>query len=256
MRLYYSPCLAVEFQVPVKKTPSSEHDGLCQSVLESVLMFEPYEIGPFECGYCGNIAPFKVAAENSEITSEECEEDDELWGRTTRIFERGWVYRMLICSICKKATFDRVFHLDGLPEDDETLYPEPISVPVGLPNRVANEFKSALLERRRNPNGYAALLGRVLDAVCADRGIPNNQAGKLVTLGSRVKILVAKDKLSAVQGAVGLRNIAAHADLGSLVPDDVQYLETLVRYILDHLYVIPEVNRKASQRKQQPTTNS
>jgi hypothetical protein len=218
-------------------------------------MFEPYEIGPFECGYCGNMTRFKVAAENSEITSQEYEEDDELWGRTTRTDERGWVYRMLICSICKRATFDRVFYLDGLPEYDETLSPEPISVPVGLPIRVANEYKTALLERRRNPNGYAALLGRVLDAVCTDRGIPNHEAGRSVTLGPRLDKLVAQNKLRVVRGAVGLRNIAAHSDLGSLAPEDIPYLETLVRYILDHLYVIPEVNRKALHLRQEPTTN-
>jgi len=36
-----------------------------------------------------------------------------------------------------------------------------------------------------------------------------------------------------------LRNVAAHADLGGLVPEDIPYLEALVGYILDHLYVIP-----------------
>jgi hypothetical protein len=50
-------------------------------------MFEPYEIGPVECGYCGNMAKFKVAAENSEITSHKYEEEDELWGHTTRTNE-------------------------------------------------------------------------------------------------------------------------------------------------------------------------
>ena len=37
----------------------------------------------------------------------------------------------------------------------------------------------------------------------------------------------------------------AHADIGDLLPEDVPYLETLVRYILDHLYVIRAVNQKA-----------
>ena len=174
----------------------------------------------------------------------------------TRTIEHGWVYRMLICSICKKATFDRVFYQDGEPQHDEPLYPEPISVPDGLPTRVEKEYRDALMERRRNPNGYAALLGRVLDAVCTDKGIPNRNSDGSVTLGPRLDKLVAQNKLKAVSGAFGLRNIAAHSDLGSLAPEDVPYLETLVRYILDHLYVIPEVNRKASQRRQQPITNS
>lgn len=40
-----------------------------------------------------------------------------------------------------------------------------------MPDSVAKEYGEALKERRRNPNGYAALLGRVLDAVCTERGI-------------------------------------------------------------------------------------
>jgi hypothetical protein len=223
--------------------------------MESFLMFEPYEIGPFECGYCGNMTKFKVAAENSEITSQEYEDDVDLWGPVTRTVEHGWVYRMLICFICKRATFDRVLWQDGEPDYDEMLYPEPITVPVGLPNQVANEYKDALLERRRNPNGYAALLGRVLDAICTDKGISSYHSGRPVTLGPRLNKLVTQNNLSVVRGAVGLRNVAAHSDLGSLASEDVPYLETLVRYILDHLYVIPAVNRKALQLRQQPTTH-
>ena len=215
-------------------------------------MFEPYEIGPIECAYCGNVAKFTVAAEHSEITSREFEEQDGPWGSSTRTVEWGWVYRMFICSQCKKASFDRVYYRDGDLEYDEPLYPEPISVPEGLPTLVEKEYRDALTERRRNPNGYAALLGRVLDAVCTDRGIPSSSGGRPMTLGPRLKKLAADNGLNAVDGAVGLRNVAAHSDLGGLTAEDIPYLETLVRYILDHLYVISAVNQRALDVRQNP----
>jgi hypothetical protein len=169
--------------------------------------------------------------------------------------ERGWVHRMLICSSCGRASFDRLFVDDGVPEEMEMLYPEPIIVPDGLPAKIAEEYAAALKERRRNPNGCAALLGRVLDAVCTDRGIPRKRPdGGPMFLGARLAKLVEKENLAVVSGATGLRNIAAHSDLGGLLREDVPYIESLVRYILDHLYIIPAVNAKAVATSRGATT--
>jgi hypothetical protein len=63
-------------------------------------------------------------------------------------------------------------------------------------------------------------------------------------------MLVSQENLSAVEGATGLRNVASHADLGALLPEDVPYLDGLIRCILDHLYVIPAVNQKAIDTQQ------
>ncbi len=209
-------------------------------------MPEPYEVGPIVCGYCGNTTKFTVVAHDfSQVVTYEWEEKI-AWGTLENSVERGWVHRMLMCPICKRASFDRVFTHDGVPEEMELLYPEPIIVPDGLPQKIAKEYGNALKERRRNPNGYAALLGRVLDAICTDRNIPKKKPdGKPLFLGVRLAVLAKKEKLTPIGGAVGLRNIAAHSDLGDLLPEDVPYLEAPVKYILDHLYVIPAVNRRA-----------
>ncbi len=209
-------------------------------------MLETYDIGPLDCGYCGNTAPFTVVAQDfSQIVTHEFEQETP-WGTIDNSIDRGWVYRMLLCSVCKRASFDRVFTHEGEPEETELLYPEPIIVPDGLPSRVATEYGAALKERRRNPNGYAALLGRVLDAVCTDKGISSHQPnGRPVFLATRLATLVTLANLTAVGGATGLRNVAAHADLGALQPEDVPFLEALIRYVLDHLYVIPAINQKA-----------
>lgn len=214
-------------------------------------MSEPYEIGPIECGYCGNTAPSTVVAQDfSQVVKQEFEHETP-WGMVDAAIERGWIHRMLICSVCKRASFDRVFADDGYPEEVELLYPEPIVVPDGLPDKVSREYGAALKERKRNPNGYAALLGRVLDAVCTDKGIDSHKPdGRPIFLGKRLATLASQQNLAAVGGATGLRNVAAHADLGGLLPEDVPYIEALIRYILDHLYVIPAVNQRAIDTEQ------
>jgi hypothetical protein len=213
--------------------------------LEELAVRENYEIGPLQCEYCGNTTSFTVVAEDfSGVVTHEFEHPTP-WGVMDDSVSRGWVHRMLICPVCKKASFDRVFTHDGEPEEVELLYPQPIVIPAGLPDRVAKEYADALKERRRNPNGYAALLGRVLDAVCSDRGIPSQKAdGRPIFLGKRLDQLITQEGLAKVHGATGLRNVAAHADLGGLVPEDIPYLEALIRYVLEHLYVIPAVNQK------------
>ena len=188
-------------------------------------MHENYEIGPMQCEYCGNTTLFTVVAEDfSGAVTHEFEHPTP-WGVMEDSVSRGWVHRMLICPMCQKGSFDRVFTHDGEPEEVELLYPQPIAIPAGLPDRVAKEYSDALKERRRNPNGYAALLGRVLDAVCSDKGIPGETAGgRPIFLRKRLDQLITQEGLAKVQGATGLRNVAAHADLGGLVPEDIPYL--------------------------------
>ena len=217
-----------------------------------------YDVDPFTCGYCGNDVKFQVVAEDySQVHSLQFEQPTP-FGIMEDSAERGWIHRLLLCPSCKEVTFERVFTADGEPEESEVLFPPPLVVPDGLPEKVAKEYCAALKERRRNPNGYAALLGRTLDAVCSDRGIPNKTSkGKILFLGVRLAELVNQEKLSSVKGVVGLRNVAAHADAGDLLPEDVPYLEILVKYVLDHLYLISTVNQKAldaekARRKKPP----
>jgi len=99
-------------------------------------------------------------------------------------------------------------------------------------------------ERHRNPNGYATLLGRVLDAVCDHKGVPS-AGGRLK---QRLEQLVNNHGMQAIQeGVAGLRNVGAHSDAGNLTKADVRLLEALTQYILDHLYLAPKLNADARQ---------
>ena len=96
-------------------------------------MQETFEIGPIECAYCGNTTPFTVVAEDySAVMTHEFEHETP-WGVMDDTVHRKWVHRMLICSVCKRASFHRVFTHDGEPEEVELLYPQPILIPDGCP---------------------------------------------------------------------------------------------------------------------------
>jgi hypothetical protein len=152
-----------------------------------IVGFETYDIGPIECGYCGNRTKFTVIAQDSSGVEKHEWEEETPWGMMENSIERGWIHRMLLCSTCGRASFDRLFVEDGYPEATEMLYPEPVVVPEGLPAKVAKEYRAALKERRRNPNGYGAMLGRVLDAVCSDCKIPVKDNNKLIGLTDRLR---------------------------------------------------------------------
>lgn len=206
---------------------------------------EAYEIGPFECRYCGSTVKLRVVAEDYSQVHSYPDPQETPFGRMDFSGEAGWAHRLLLCPVCKKVTFERVYVRDGEYEETEVLFPPSNVVPDGLPERVAREFGAALKERMRHPNAYAGLLGRTLDAICTDRCIPSRDSAGKLFLGARLSMLAKKENLKSVAGAVGLRNVAAHADLGQLQREDLPYLETLVTYILEHLYVIPAVNQKA-----------
>jgi len=214
-------------------------------------MSEPYEVGPWECRYCGNVVKFTVTAQDfSQVCNYESEIETPL-GSADFSLSRGWVHRLLLCPACKEISFERVFTEDGVPEESEFIYPELPPVPEGFPVKVAKEYVAALKERKRNPNAYGAMLGRVLDAICSDRRIPVRNNGRLIGLFKRLELLASKENLSPVAGgATGLRNSAAHADAGELRPEEVPILEALVRYVLDHLYVIPALDRRATAARQ------
>jgi len=209
-------------------------------------MTESYDIGPFICGHCGNSVRFKVIFEDFSQLQTHTYEIEALLGTMEDSTTRGWIYRLLLCSACKQITFERLFSVDGEPEESQFLFPQPFDIPDGLPEKVGKEYAAALKERLRNPNGYASLLGRTLDAICSDRGISTKyENGKPKFLTARLEELIQKEGLVPVGGIVNLRNVAAHADLGNLLAEDIPLLEALVRYILDHLYIVPAINQKA-----------
>lgn len=196
-------------------------------------------VGPMTCRHCGNTGDLLCAHEYRDIYAYE-DESETPFGVVTDEYIAGCVYRLLKCGACRQLTLDRAFVAqDYVPEDAEILYPPVNAIPTDLPQAVAREYAEALKQRWNGPNAYTTALGRALEAVCDDQGVPS---GKLM---GRLRELITRNKLTAVEGFVSLRNIATHADAGSLLEEDVPVVEGLLRYILEHLYVIPALNAKA-----------
>ena len=75
--------------------------------------------------------------------------------------------------------------------------------------------------------------------MCSERRIPSKNNNKLIGLTDRLRLLIKQESLSPIaKGAAGLRNVAAHADIGELEPEEVQYLEALEHFLS---CCIPEV---------------
>ena len=101
--------------------------------------------------------------------------------------------------------------------------------------------------RKIDPNAFAVLLGRVLDAICVEQGA---QGG---TLNERIEYLAKQgrfpDRLADVAHRLRkLRNFGAHGDLGNLDAQDAPLLESLCRALLMYLYTVPTLARDAQAR--------
>ena len=211
-----------------------------------------------KCPHCGNIAPMEIAAKYSTVRtySESVHEDSYDW-------EEGEIYRLLCCQGCGKVVLQRDY-FDTRYEGSEgygaeaftTLYPQPDTMPKVLPHAVKSEYDAAIAVKPISANAYAVLLGRVFDIVCEDR----KASGK--TLSERLADLAAKGEIpkplaEMAHGLRQLRNVGAHADLGTLTQDEIQLLDAILRAILEYLYRAPRLVEEVRQmlaRRKPPVT--
>jgi len=185
------------------------------------------------CGHCGVNAPMQiVSVYNGQV--KDCEYKGLDW-------EAGPIYEILICTLCSKVTFRRYFYHSLRDPDDwqiEVLYPYD-STPVKLlPKEVKEAYEAASKIKKIDSNAYAVLLGRLMEAICIERGSTGrNLYEKLQDLTSKGEI---PERLSQMANQLRrFRNIGAHADLGSLTKDEIPFLEDLIRAIIEYVYKAP-----------------
>jgi hypothetical protein len=165
----------------------------------------------------------------------------------------GQYYELFVCPKCKKITLRSCWFHEGRDPDDwvfKTLYPLPDKIPLGLPSLIKDCFKEALKIKTISPNAYGVMLGRVLELVCQDR----NADGK--TLFAQLQDLAARGEIpnSIVEishNLRDLRNIGAHATLGSLTEDEVPILDDLCRAILEYVYSGPKLIDRARAKSRE-----
>ena len=156
-------------------------------------------------------------------------------------FHDDWFrrWRLIRCPSCRDVT---LLDTDWRPGDDErdarVLYPMAESAPEGLPASIAAEYASAMKLKNVDSNAFAVGLGRVLDLVCVDIGAKGRTLGdKLQNLRSNKRV---SGRLSDIlAGLKDMRNVGAHAELGSLTATDVPIVHALVRTLLEYFYTAP-----------------
>lgn len=208
-----------------------------------------------KCPHCGNVAPMEVVAKYSTIrtVSESDDTDERSWD-----WDEAEIYRLLCCQNCGKIIFQRTYY-DSRYEDFDvpytTLYPQPDTMPKVLPHSVKSEYDAAIAVKPINANAYAVLLGRVFDKVCEDR----KASGR--TLFERLADLASKGEIpkplaDMAHGLRQLRNVGAHADLGTLSQEDIHLLDTILRAILEYLYRAPRLVEEVRKilEKRNPST--
>jgi hypothetical protein len=181
------------------------------------------------------------------ISDVQFDADEEMGGRAQ---EHGTIYEVLVCSKCARETIRAGFYYDGMEEDEWTpsiLYPTEPKTLSSLPPLVQQEYEAARAVAPISPNAYAVMLGRVLDAVCQDRGAAGD------TLHKRLSDLAAKGEIpktlaDMAQNVRQFRNVGAHADLGSLTKAEIPFLESLSNAILEYLYEAPRLVESAQKR--------
>lgn len=130
---------------------------------------------------------------------------------------------------------------------DKILYPCEGESPMGLPASIHPSWDAAMRVRKIDPNAFAVLLGRVLDAICAEQQAQGD------TLYKRIENLADQGKVPQPLKEVAhklrnLRNFGAHGNLGDLDPKDAPLLESLCRALLMYLYTVPALTRDAQKR--------
>jgi hypothetical protein len=194
---------------------------------------------PDSCPHCGKSGLEVQAAVYAEMTAG-------VAGRDTATLS----YQTWVCPVCSEITVERLFYDPSVDPDNmqiSTLYPLPDSLAYGLPPSVSKAYTEANRMKVVNSNAYAVMLGRMLDTVFLDRGAQGKTMyDKLNDLSQRGELPQRLADLA--HNFRELRNIAAHADLGTLGPEDIPILEATVRAVLEYIYRAQALIEHSSHR--------
>ena len=110
-------------------------------------------------------------------------------------------------------------------------------LPPIVPKKIRDIYEEAL-SVKHVPNSFAVQVGRALEAVQKDLGIPKRGLEELETYSPE----------GLGQIAIKLRdwrNIAAHSDSGNITVEQVDDIDFFFRLIIEHHYSLPEKLKSA-----------
>jgi hypothetical protein len=145
------------------------------------------------------------------------------------------------CNGCSNLTLETYTWVDGYMEPEDVvlqqLYPQERSF-AELPPRVRDRYQ-AMLELQHAPDAFAVRAGRLLEAVCADQGVPKSKEHPV--LDKRLKALVTRAGVPSALTDQALlvkdyRNLGGHDDAWEVEDEDVPLIRSFVESLLDFLY--------------------
>jgi hypothetical protein len=167
-------------------------------------------------------------------------------GREEREIDVARVAVIGACTGCDRLTLERYTWVDEFMEtaDDTTIsvvYPKDRDL-ADLPKRVRERY-SAMLELQHAPDAFAVRAGRLLEAVCSDKGIPRSKTRP--DLSHRIDGLIKEAKVpKALTDQAHLvrqyRNLGGHDEDWEVQDEDVPLVRGFVEALLDFLYWGPE----------------
>jgi hypothetical protein len=158
------------------------------------------------------------------------------------------LYHAGIPSLHLPQEFDvEEYFMNELEEYDERhrfgffylLWPTRIEtgLPSSVPEAVRVTYAEALSVKRTSPNSFAVLIGRALEGIRRDLGIPRKELERLES-----------NSIGLGQIAVKItewRNIAAHADSRQITTELVEDIDAFFRLITEYVYVLPYKLKRA-----------
>lgn len=200
-----------------------------------------------------------------------------LYAETERVVENEYtdefeihVLKVIKCQQCKKSSVIKYvgFGREGIDDQDEwrneppgrIYYRKLLLTPKriydsSIPWQIIGILNEAYAVLASSPRACIGLCRSVLEEVCSDFDIPKHKEnGKFHYLSERLKILASRVNQGVmldeiIEGIKELGNESTHGQYEDLSRrlrhDDGESVLELVEYVLDRLYVAPELERKA-----------
>jgi hypothetical protein len=120
----------------------------------------------------------------------------------------------------------------------------PARVEAGLPSSVPEAvrvmYAEALSVKTTSPNSFAVLIGRALETIRRDLGIPRRELERLESRSIGLGQVAMK--------IIEWRNIAAHADPLNITTEQVEDIDAFFRLITDYVYALPNKLERAQSK--------
>ncbi len=151
------------------------------------------------------------------------------------------IYTVARCETCNEI----LVYTDHeyLGDDSDTpfgdlQFPKQSALTDSVPEAVRSVYKEAVLVRNLSPTAYVILARRVLEEICTERGVKeNNLASALAKLAEANVIPKTLSDATTLIRLVG--NAGAHASGTKITAPQVWAIDDFIKAIIEYLYVAP-----------------